>query len=359
MKHSLPELLHKLLIYGAIALFVFGVIAFNAIDRLVSTKQYGQVSMQEETFAIPETPFKLPKAIDEGFAFSLEYPADGTFSILWATDFHLRRGPFSGRKETYALLDRAFTELKPDLTVITGDLLFSFDALGMLTQFATFMEKHKQKWAYCFGNHDGAYTHNQVEIAHVLKQFPHALFSPGPSWVNGYSNYPVVLTSDGNPVQALILLDSHDSRVYQDARVGPDYLYPSQIAWYTWVSEGLGGADLFAFMHIPLPEFRDLWESGTALGVKEERTVTVPLENSGLFDAVLQEGTTKAVFCGHDHLNDFFGPWKGIWLYYGRSASFGSYGSPSFAKGVKTITLHKDNAPFEVRTYTLDDLGRK
>lgn len=40
----------------------------------------------------------------------------------------------------------------------------------------------------------------------------------------------------------------------------------------------------------------------------------------------------KAVFCGHDHNNDFWGHYYGIDLYFGRKTGHGGYGPP---KGMK------------------------
>lgn len=78
-------------------------------------------------------------------------------TLLWGSDFHLRRNPLGKRKKIYALLEKAFVETDPDLTIITGDLQFSFNGKQMLKEFALFMEDHQRYWAYAFGNHDGQY----------------------------------------------------------------------------------------------------------------------------------------------------------------------------------------------------------
>lgn len=324
---------------------------------LTQTKVYEQVSRHDEVFVLPEHPYSLADAIQQGKAFTMEYPEDGTFTILWGTDFHLRRGPFSGRKKIYSLLEKAFNECDPDLTIITGDLLFSFNALSMLKEFATFMEEHQRPWALVWGNHDGEYRHDRVQLGDALTSYPHALFSRGEEWVLGESDYTIALTNQGEVVQALMFLDSHDHRVYEHGK-GPDYIYPSQIAWYSWVAQALEAVPLYTFFHIPLPEYREMWESGQGTGVKGDRKINTAWENSGLFDTMLEHGNTIATFSGHDHLNDYAGEWKGITLHSGRSASYGSYSSPWHAKGIKTITLDTNNPTnFTVTTYTVDDWG--
>lgn len=341
-----------------LALFLLAALLFSVVFfGLTQTKIYEEASLLTEVFELPQKTYDLSDAVERQKAFTIEYPSDGEFTLLWGTDFHLRRNPLGGRKKVYALLEKAFEESDPDLTIITGDLLFSFNGKKMLKEFALFMEEHQRYWAYSFGNHDGQYLHDRIALGDMLADYPHALFSRGESWVLGESDYTIALTDQGEVVQALVLLDSHDHRVYEGGK-GPDYIYPSQIAWYRWVAQGLGEVPLYAFFHIPLPEYALLWESGEAIGVMGDRKVNAPWENSGLFKAMLESGTTVATFCGHDHLNDFYGVWEGIALHTGRSASYGSYGSRNHAKGVKTITLEKNNpTKFLVRTYTVDDWG--
>ncbi len=324
---------------------------------LSKTKTYEDISRHTEVFELSSDPYDLIDAEEREKAFTIEYPFDGEFTLLWGTDFHLRRGPFNERKKVYALLEKAFVETDPDLTIITGDLLFSFSGDLMLKEFALFMKEHQRYWAFVFGNHDAQYPHDRVTLGDMLSEYPHPLFSRGEEWVLGESDYTIALTHQGEVVQALMMLDSHDHRIYEGGR-GPDYIYPSQIAWYEWVAQGLGEVPLYAYFHIPLPEYALMWESGQATGVMNNRFVNTPWENSGLFRTMVDTGTTVAIFCGHDHLNDFHGVWEDIALHTGRSASYGSYGSKNYAKGVKTITLEKNNpTKVVVKTYTVDEWG--
>jgi len=304
-----------------LAIFLFLVVFFG----LTQTKTYEQVSRHTEVYQLPQEPYDLNDAVGRGKAFTIEYPFDGEFTLLWGSDFHLRRGPFGGREKVYAMLEKAFQEIDPDLTIITGDLLFSFNSKRMLKEFALFMEEHQRHWAFVFGNHDGQHRHDRVALADVLPEYPHALFSRGEEWVLGESDYTIALTHQGKTIQALMMLDSHDHRVYDDGK-GPNYIYPSQIGWYRWVAQGLEKGPFYTFFHIPLPEYALLWESGEAAGVMGDRKVNTPWENSGLFQTVLEGSNTIATFSGHDHLNDFHGVWEGIALHTALSASYGPYG---------------------------------
>ena len=47
--------------------------------------------------------------------------------------------------------------------------------------------------------------------------------------------------------------------------------------------------------------------------------------DAGLFDAIKELGVTKAVFCGHDHMNSFGAEKDGILLSYIEPSGYGSY----------------------------------
>lgn len=70
-------------------------------------------------------------------------------------------------------------------------------------------------------------------------------------------------------------------------------------------------------MHIALPEYNEVWDTRICYGDKREE-VCAPKINSGFFTAMLETGHTKAVFVGHDHINDYIGDLYGILLGYGR-----------------------------------------
>ena len=94
-----------------------------------------------------------------------------------------------------------------------------------------------------------------------------------------------------------------------------------------------------AFIHIPLPEYRNIDHrvigSGTAL-----ESPTAPGFNSGFKDALITSGIF-AVSCGHDHANDYCTlehhsePSKKngqesidgkLWMCYAGGSGFGGYG---------------------------------
>ena len=63
------------------------------------------------------------------------------------------------------------------------------------------------------------------------------------------------------------------------------------------------------FQHIPLKEYETAWNEGKIdtskhLHGSNNEDVYSPVVNTGLFDKIVAAGSTKGVFCGHDHAND-------------------------------------------------------
>lgn len=66
------------------------------------------------------------------------------------------------------------------------------------------------------------------------------------------------------------------------------------------------------------------------------------------FDAMVTYNKSKAVFVGHDHLNDFYLMMNGIMLAYGRATGYNGYGN--LEKGGRHIEI-LDNG--ELETYII------
>lgn len=49
-------------------------------------------------------------------------------------------------------------------------------------------------------------------------------------------------------------------------------------------------------------------------------------------------GDVKAVFMGHDHLNDFCGDIDGIWFCYGGGVGYHAYGRAGWSRRVRVIS---------------------
>lgn len=63
----------------------------------------------------------------------------------------------------------------------------------------------------------------------------------------------------------------------------------------------------------------------------------------GEFELLRDNGKIMAVFCGHDHKNDFVGQVDGIDLGYTPSGGFACYG-PGAERGGRLLTFHVDRS---------------
>ena len=129
----------------------------------------------------------------------------------------------------------------------------------------------------------------------------------------------------------------------------PGYVMPSQVAWFNETAAGLaarwGKVPIVAFMHIPLPEFMDLWNNGTVYGWNND-SIACQDVNSGLFDAFAANGNVRLVVSGHNHQNNFCGTWRNVSLCYGQHSGYGGYGiNGATITGSRVIELYDGPVP--------------
>jgi len=292
------------------------------------------------------------------------------FKILQVADTHFILGNSLSDKKTYDLIGKAIDEGKPDLVVFTGDTFASPFTGYAARALCDFMEEKQQYWAYVFGNHDSEYGISKTRIAEIMLQdkYPHCLFQTGPDGsVYGKSNYFIKLTKGGDIVYALSFFDSnmYTMNLNPDTNEEEKYAYirADQADYYEWGMKGIaeaagkGSINNAAFFHIPLPEYLDLYKNPGADFTGERNELSEGIWTEGVssarpfykdFDdacdvfAVLKANNCKAIFVGHDHVNNFRGTYDGIYLAYGRGAGFSAYpyikGSSGLGKLVSKIS---------------------
>jgi hypothetical protein len=131
-------------------------------------------------------------------------------------------------------------------------------------------------------------------------------------------------TKDGNIFYHAYFLDSKAERYNDDTIVGTyDYINSHQVFWYEDLVEQ-DSHESIVFMHMPLIQF-DVEEG--YIGIYNEKQVYAQGKDEGFFDAMLLHDKSKAVFVGHDHLNDFYVMVDGIMLAYGRATGYNGYGN--------------------------------
>lgn len=300
------------------------------------------------------------------------------FKILQLTDIHLGGSIYSIRKDKKAL-EAVYQEIeytKPDFVIITGDMTFPLGIMSLslnngsaVSQFAAFMRNLNIPWAFTFGNHDtenmATYTEESLCNLYESLSFKTSgtlLYPYKQPDITGRNNQVIELyNKDGSLNQALFLIDSN--AYTGDAINDYDYIHDDQVEWYANEIEKLNEKSgkmvpSMAFFHIPLQQYREayhLYENGSDkvkyyFGSNDEEMkdkVCCSDYPSKIFDKMIELGSTKALFCGHDHYNNMSLEYQGIRLTYGMSIDY--LAMPGIAKSEKQrggtlITIHSDSS---------------
>lgn len=320
------------------------------------------------------------------------FTTDGEFKVVHLTDVHIGGGAFSVNKDKKAMnaVAAMLTYEKPDLVVITGDMAYPvpFQAGTFNNSLSTQMlidllEQLGVYYAVVLGNHDSEFygTHDREAIADLwgAEDLNYSLFQKGPEDVDGYGNYIIkVKNSQGIVKNAFFLLDSHD---YTDGDVlgiqwKYDNIHENQIEWYKNNVLAIDAAnkaidasypkfESLAFFHIPLEEYGIAWDEFKANGYKDTENVKYKdgyfhedgeesycgIYPENFFETMLELGSTKATFCGHDHINNAILEYKGINLVYGMSVDYLAYtelNEQGAQRGCTVIELDADGKLEEI-----------
>lgn len=258
-------------------------------------------------------------------------------------------------------LERTVAKSDADLTIVTGDWTSDADNLPATEKLIEVMEGCKKPWAVIFGNHDAQGAQSRDDLAALFEQAEHCLFARGPADLSGVGNYVINVYHQEDPsrlVASLVLFDSH---IDKKKPLQYEPIYRDQVRWYEKTIAGLNAiysaqknnkAEVLpslVFQHIPLREYETAWNEGKVDTAKHlhgsnNEDVYAPVVNTGLFDKMVEAGSTKGVFCGHDHANDSAVAYRGILLTY--AVQSGVCESDPYAqkmkKGGNLITLKED-----------------
>lgn len=336
-----------------IALFTFFLSTWFCGDK--STLNY--ISAYDYTYE-SNTNIEVTKYPDLNYA-EINNKTGEPLKILQLTDIHLGCGflTINLDKKVINEVFKCVDAVNPDIIVVTGDALsaiyitsgtrntyLQLDALIML------LEKLGRPYTFCFGNHDGAGTATKEYIAKKLESAPNSFFLCGEKNVTGEGNYYVKILDNGILTSSLILMDSGTRNFFYYEGVSKD-----QVEWYERTVNTLKDekSDItnLLFMHIPIPEystFYDKWKSGDenyVLNLGEKFESVSSGRQNGLYEKMKELDSTKWVFCGHDHKNNFAITEKStdITLCYGMSMDYTAYPTLKFKtaqRGANVITIN-------------------
>ena len=292
-----------------------------------------------------------------------ERAADTACTILQITDVHMLNDE---KKDAKALKTiRAMVETtKPDLIVVTGDVTSEKENFTAFKTFGSFMESFAIPWAFTFGNHEGldiAYGENEgpdgetiadkQTLSDYLESLPHCIYERGDPSVDGMGNYThMVRDETGKALMALVFMDSHS--YYPDEAVGGyDCFHPNQIAWYEETIKTIARQEngdesqpvpSLAFFHVPMREFAAGYDTGERVWGRRLETEGASFVDDEMFETMVALGSTKGVFVGHDHMNNYTVNYQGIQLSYGLSCDHNIYVVPF--RGGNLINIKEDGS---------------
>lgn len=276
----------------------------------------------------------------------LRFGSDGMFRILMVSDIH--GGVGYDEMRTVRALQALVDETSPDLVLLGGDIAGpgsihvsnEEELRDLLDGLVGPMERAGIPWAHVYGNHDDNFGLTNEQQQPVYESYAYCVSKAGPEDISGVGNYvlPVYDETGRDILFNVFGLDTHHGMPEFREQFGlGDEVEPieptglenedeapirfDQVDWYYRTSKALEACaghkiPALMYMHFPLPEHRMVAMHRQVCGFEGTQMSPICCSklNSGLFAACLQRGDVKAIFCGHDHKNDFSGVYCGIRL---------------------------------------------
>ena len=286
--------------------------------------------------------------------FTFEMKGD-SFTVLNLTDPQLNECHYDpadpGYDHSYAVLDRTVRTLvervKPDLITITGDISMT-DQPKAYPAFADYMDAFGIPWCVVWGNHDQQDVVERINFVYKILPYYRSLN-------HFFDSHNCVWLPDDEGVKHFYY----------------DKLNELQIDWYKEQATALkaqGCNHTSMLMHIPMHAYEDAvaaafkpgidttkitleesygtecWNPGyeESFGVKyEDGPIAGYPYDDGVFDAILEVGTTENVISGHVHTDNFVIPYKGVRMAFAtKTGRVHPFRYP--LNGGTVITIHAD-----------------
>ena len=324
----------------------------------------------------------------------LQFNSDGKFKIIHLTDIQDVYPMVPAAKQ---FIKEMLEVYKPDLVVLGGDNTVSSmeDKEASIKELCDIFVDSGTYFTQVFGNHDAQQGYTREELFPMYQKFGGEFFlgfdaanADGSDMTGVGTHNLTVKSSDGKRVAYnLYMFDSNMYATDENGKeVGYDCVHPDQIEWYKATAAKLkeenGGMTVpaMAFQHIVVQEaFEQLFcKSTVSLGsagkdfdgvhytylpklsaIKDGLLLEAPCPgyyNYGQFDAMVETGDVKAIFSGHDHVNDYTVTLNGINITNTAGATLYSYGK-DYIRGARLIVLDEKNlSTYETSSMTCAEM---
>lgn len=274
----------------------------------------------------------------------------GLFKIVQITDLHYKLGVKASEQGLACVRDMVQTE-KPDLVVVTGDIIYSAPADSTLSVVLKTFAQLGVPFCMTFGNHDYDFKTPAVALYNQMQKTPNCVM-PVLQGKNTDYSLPILSSNGKRTAAVLYCIDTHNKPAIGGIG-GYQWISHNQITWYRQRSmvykQKNGGRPVpsLAFLHIPLPEFNYATDNTQCpmYGSRLEKAYS-PSLNSGMFASIKEMGDIMGVFCGHDHDNDYAVSYFNVLLAHGRFSG-GNTEYNHLKRGARVIVLKEGKREFD------------
>lgn len=274
----------------------------------------------------------------------------GQFKIVQITDLHYKLGVKASEQGLACVREMVETE-KPDLVVVTGDIIYSAPADSTLSVVLKTFAQLGVPFCMTFGNHDYDFKTPAVALYNQMQKTPNCVM-PVLQGKNTDYSLPILSSNGKRTAAVLYCIDTHNKPAIGGIG-GYQWISHNQITWYrqrsTVYKQKNGGRPVpsLAFLHIPLPEFNYATDNTQCpmYGSRLEKAYS-PSINSGMFASIKEMGDIMGVFCGHDHDNDYAVSYFNVLLAHGRFSG-GNTEYNHLTRGARVIVLKEGKRKFD------------
>lgn len=274
----------------------------------------------------------------------------GLFKIVQITDLHYKLGVKASEQGLACVREMVQTE-KPDLVVVTGDIIYSAPADSTLSVVLKTFAQLGVPFCMTFGNHDYDFKTPAVALYNQMQKTPNCVM-PVLQGKNTDYSLPILSSNGKQTAAVLYCIDTHNKPAIGGIG-GYQWISHNQITWYRQRSmvykQKNGGKPVpsLAFLHIPLPEFNYATANTQCpmYGSRLEKAYS-PSINSGMFASIKEMGDIMGVFCGHDHDNDYAVSYFNVLLAHGRFSG-GNTEYNHLTRGARVIVLKEGKREFD------------
>lgn len=274
----------------------------------------------------------------------------GLFKIVQITDLHYKLGVKASEQGLACVREMVQTE-RPDLVVVTGDIIYSAPADSTLSVVLKTFAQLGVPFCMTFGNHDYDFKTPAVALYNQMQKTPNCVM-PVLQGKNTDYSLPILSSNGKRTAAVLYCIDTHNKPAIGGIG-GYQWISHNQITWYRQRSmvykQKNGGKPVpsLAFLHIPLPEFNYATANTQCpmYGSRLEKAYS-PSLNSGMFASIKEMGDIMGVFCGHDHDNDYAVSYFNVLLAHGRFSG-GNTEYNHLKRGARVIVLKEGKREFD------------